>query len=425
MLKALKYPLCFCLIAIGVFYRCASPKEAYRSKENTYKKSSLDLNAKVLAYHISDSLTQLYFTIDNENLLYKRPDTTNWFYAAVKVKFFTYSNTKSKILIDSGSVTLLDRQSDKFYPKILSGSLFSKCKIGQSYICEIAIFDLNKKTKIPYVLIINKTSAATRQSFLIQKNDGSILYDYHLRPNDSVVIKSFINSETTFTVDCFKRDFPLAPPPYSLHERVAFNYKPDSSFVVTRNIGLIKLIVPQKGFYHLLTEKETKTGITLFSTDQSFPGIKDEVEMIKCVRYITSSEEYNALMNSPDKKQAIDEFWKEKGGSNERAKELLRKYYSRVTQANKLFTSFQPGWQTDRGMIYIVFGPPAKIYKYATSEMWVYGSDAQANSLRFNFQKITNPFSENDFVLDRSDYFKYPWHQAVNGWKDGHIFMDN
>jgi GWxTD domain-containing protein len=183
--------------------------------------------------------------------------------------------------------------------------------------------------------------------------------------------------------------------------------------------------MPEKGFYHIVTEKETKNGLTLYSVDPAFPGIKDEEEMIRCIRYITTSEEYKALMNSANKKYAIDEFWKEKGGSNERAKELLKKYYARVKQANKLFTSFQTGWQTDRGMIYVVFGSPTKMYKYPNNEIWIYGMETTANSLRFNFNKIINPFSENDFVLDRNEYFRFPWSQAVTSWKEGRVFMDN
>jgi GWxTD domain-containing protein len=425
MLKQGKYFSLTVFFATLLFYTCTSPKEAYHSKENLYKKTNQELNTKLLAYHINDSVTQIYFSLDNENLLYKRPDTSNMFYAAVKIRFATYTNGKTKQVLDTGGITILDRQGDKFNPKTLKGYLFSKCRMGQSYLTEIAVYDLNKKTRTPYVLDINKTSSGTRQSFLVQKNDGTILYDNHLIAGDTIVVKSFINTETNFVVDYFKHDFPLAPPPFSLVERPDFEYKPDSFFVINRTSGILRIIIPEKGFYHIVTEKETKNGLSLFSVDASFPGIKDETEMIKCIRYITTSDEYKTLLNSTNKKAAIDDFWKDKGGSNERAKELLKKYYSRVQHTNKLFTSFQPGWQTDRGMIYIVFGAPTKMYKYATHEIWIYGLESATNSLRFNFQKIANPFSENYFLLERNDYYKFSWYQAVTGWKEGRVFMDN
>lgn len=407
------------------FICCTSPKEAYHSTENLYKKTNLELHTKLLAYHLSDSVTQIYFTFDNENLVYKRPDTSNWFYSAVKVKFFTYTNSKIRKMVDSGSVTLFDRQDEKFAPKTVKGNLFSKCLLGQSYICEVFVLDLNKKTKIPYVFNIDKTNSGTRQSFLLQKKDGTVLYDNHIIAGDTVVIKSFINTETNFVTDYFKRDFQLAPPPYSTAERKIFNYKPDSFFVAEKKTGIMRLVIPEKGFYHLVTDKETKNGLTLFSVDPAFPGIKDETEMIKCIRYITTAEEYKDLLQSENKKAAIDAFWKEKGGSNERAKELLKKYYGRVQHSNKLFTSFQPGWQSDRGMIYIVFGAPTKMYKYANNELWIYGNETMTGALRFNFLKVINPFSENDFVLERSELFRNPWTQAVTAWKEGRIFMDN
>ena len=223
-------------------------------------------------------------------------------------------------------------------------------------------------------------------------------------------------------MDYFKHDFPLALPPYSTTERTIFNYKPDSFFVIGKTVGVLRLIIPEKGFYHIVTDKDTKNGLTLYSVDASFPGIKDETEMIKCIRYITTSEEYNALMNSNHKKAAIDEFWKEKGGSNERAKELLRKYYLRVQQSNKLFTSFQSGWQTDRGMIYIIYGSPGTIYRSAESESWTYGTPNSSLSLNFFFIKVNNPFSENDFTLSRSPSYESTWYRAVEVWRQGRAY---
>src|ERR1051325_10935037 len=93
--------------------QCRPQKSVYTSKENLYKKNNYDLNARLLAYHINDSLTQLYFTFANENLLYKRPDTSAWFYCAVKVRYQLHINGKTQQLADSGSTMVFDRQSEK------------------------------------------------------------------------------------------------------------------------------------------------------------------------------------------------------------------------------------------------------------------------------------------------------------------------
>ncbi len=87
----------------------------------------------------------------------------------------------------------------------------------------------------------------------------------------------------------------------------------------------------------------------------------------------------------PIKKAAIDDFWLNIGGSLERARELLKKYYGRVKEANKHYSSYTQGWKSDRGMIYIVMGPPANIYKSKKDEIWMYGNESNPNALRFVF----------------------------------------
>lgn len=404
--------------------RCTAPKQGYSSKENLYKKNNQELNAQFVAYHINDSLTQLFFKLPNENLIYKKPDTTVNFYAACKIKFFTYA-ASGKQLIDSGSVLIFDRQSQDVFYKNIFGSMYSKIKSGTNYISDIFVYDLNKKTKSAYVLNIDKNTSFSRQNFLVADANNNVMFDYYIKAGTDVFIKTEYNPEKKLAVDCFNREFPLAPPPFSTIERSSFNYKPDSSFIIVPTEGYYKLKIPQHGFYHIIAEPESKTGLTLFSVDVSFPGLKNETEMIRSTRFIMSKKEYDACLNATNKKLAIDEFWLDIGGSNERAKELLKKYYTRVSEANKLFTSHQMGWQTDRGMIFVIFGAPTNMHKNSDGEAWVYGNEAQPNAIRFNFKKVINPFSDNDFILERSEYYKETWYNAVDHWRQGHIYLDN
>lgn len=383
------------------------------------------MGAGFIVYHINDSISQLFFSLPNDNLNYKRTDTSSWFYTQVKVKYEIPVKDKPRHIADSGSVWIYDRQPEKANSVIISGSLNMKINAGQITSVSVSVYDLNKKTKNNKLIEVDKSSRNTRQNFLMQTANGQILYDYYLHPGDEIYIASLRNQEPSLKVDYFYRDFPLSPPPFSSVERTPFQYQPDSTFNIFRNGYTYKIIIPEKGFYHLITNNQSKEGLTLFSVEEAFPGIKNEVEMIKSSRYIMTMTEFGNCLNSPNKKGSIDEFWKDIGGSNERARELLKKYYSRVQEANKLFTSFQPGWKNDRGMIYIVFGAPGNVYKSDNGEQWIYGNEAQPNSLRFNFKKVINPFSDNDFTLERSEYYKLPWHISVTNWREGHVYLDN
>jgi GWxTD domain-containing protein len=138
-----------------------------------------------------------------------------------------------------------------------------------------------------------------------------------------------------------------------------------------------------------------------------------------------NKEEFESCKNANDKKAAIDNFWITIAGSKERARELLKRYYGRVKEANKYYSSYTQGWKTDRGIIFIVFGPPTSVYKNKNNETWVYGIESNPNSVHFNFIKTKNPFSDNDYILERSVYLKDPYYTAVDYWRQGRIYLQH
>ena len=144
--------------------------------------------------------------------------------------------------------------------------------------------------------------------------------------------------------------------------------------------------------------------------------------MVKPTRYICSRAEYDQLLNSEFLKSSMDHFWKSKTGSKERAKEIIRKYYKRVENANLHFSSYIEGWKTDRGMISIIYGAPNVVSKSNDMEVWVYGDESNVNSLSFVFNKMENPFSENDFKLQRSPAYRSSWYKAVDAWRSGRAY---
>lgn len=100
------------------------------------------------------------------------------------------------------------------------------------------------------------------------------------------------------------------------------------------------------------------------------PGISsyvDDVEVaIRQMRYILSNDERKVLKArlKEDKEQLFYQLWKERDPTPDTEhNELMEEYFQRVGYVNEHFSGWQPGWETDRGMIYILFGPPDEIQR--------------------------------------------------------------
>ena len=80
------------------------------------------------------------------------------------------------------------------------------------------------------------------------------------------------------------------------------------------------------------------------------------------VRWIITDEERNTFKNlktDDEREQFIEQFWLRRDPDPDTdVNEYREEYYTRIAYANEHFTSGIPGWKTDRGRIYIVFGPP-------------------------------------------------------------------
>lgn len=421
-LNKITYPV---ILFVGIFLNsCSTQKINQSNKDRLYKKENNELNSKFTLYHLNDSVSELFFEISNEVLVYKRTDTSNYFYSDVKLLVKISSEDNLNSVKDTVSIKIIDRQSDAVV-KFLKGFIFLNLDNGSNYDLDINVIDNHKKTIYSQSFYCNKENMNSRQNFLVTNYRNEIFYNSYYKPEELIYLQTIRNKEQLYNVDVFKGDFKIALPPFSMELMPHFSYKPDSTYAISKQNDLMEVQLPKTGFVHLKTNKETKEGVTFFVYESSFPKIKNADQMILSTRYIMAKKEFDNCMQAADKKAAIDKFWLEIAGSNERAKELIKKYYGRVQESNKLFSSFQEGWKTDRGMIYIVFGAPSKVTKRRNGEIWTYGEIGNPNSIVFDFIKVINPFTDNDYYLERSDIFKSPWYQAVDMWRQGRVYLDN
>ena len=128
-------------------------------------------------------------------------------------------------------------------------------------------------------------------------------------------------------------------------------------------------------------------------------------------------------MLAPNLKLALDNFWLDRTGNPDRARELIRVYYNRVYYSNYYFTSMKPGWKTDRGMIFIIYGPPQTVTTLPNQEKWIYYKNNYSTTVTFTFDYVPTPYSLSNYVLQRSDSYDTYWRQAVDTWRNGNIYL--
>lgn len=110
----------------------------------------------------------------------------------------------------------------------------------------------------------------------------------------------------------------------------------------------------------------------------------EESEWLSEVRYIITPEEKKIFLEMPEseRKRFVEDFWKRRDPDPDTEEnEYKVEYYKRIEQANKLFRGEgRPGWLTDRGRIYILFGPPTERHTFPMEsrgycrEVWYYGT---------------------------------------------------
>ncbi|MDF2435762.1 MAG: hypothetical protein K0Q95_138 [Bacteroidota bacterium] len=421
----MKRYILYTAVVLGML-ACGTSKNTGTSvtQNPSYKKELNTIRPQFVVFNNSDSTAEIHFKLSSKELLYTRPDGIN-FSSNVLISYRIFSTFDSKEILDSGSVRLVD-ENNTGADKYIMGKMTVKAQSPRSYVARLKVADLNRNSDVAAVVTIEKDNDINRQNFLVKSAaaDAPIFRSY-IKPQEELNIHYKSKLSVSVFVRYYNRAFPLAVPPFSMTEPKPFQYRPDSTFQLEMKNGDVKFIAGKKGFYHIQLDTSKRDGVTLFNFSDAFPDIRKADDMILPLRYITSRQEYDELVNSTNKKASVEKFWMECTGNQDRAKELIRKFYNRVQDGNTYFTSYVEGWKTDRGMIYLIYGAPNVIYKTANSETWTYGEEANLSSLTYTFSKVNNPFTDNDYSLDRSVSYKQSWYSAVDIWRQGRAYLQD
>lgn len=162
---------------------------------------------------------------------------------------------------------------------------------------------------------------------------------------------------------------------------------------------------------------EVSTTAVLSSTfgSMSEEELEDLFDKSKYLATKNEIDKFNKLSNIEGKREFMFEFWKTKDAeSGLNQNEYFRNYMQRVNISNERYNSMgKPGWKTDRGRVFLLYGEPTEIERYPNQidtrpyEIWHFTE--MEGGVYFIFADITG-FS--DYTL-------------VNSTKRGELRDDN
>lgn len=106
--------------------------------------------------------------------------------------------------------------------------------------------------------------------------------------------------------------------------------------------------------------------------------------LYRSLKYVAKSGDFSKIEKLPQTERAawVSRFWKERDPTpGTESNELKEEFYRRVEFTLRNFSTTandKPGWETDRGKIYIIYGPPSEVQRRSIDlhtnpyEVWYY-----------------------------------------------------
>lgn len=144
-----------------------------------------------------------------------------------------------------------------------------------------------------------------------------------------------------------------------------------------------------------------KMKIPLYHSSSSYNSIFSLRDQLQQIKYIASQNEWQILRTTKDSEleRNIELFWERHNNNPAGFKNEFREaFYSRVLKSEEMFTIHKkiPGWKSDRGMIYIKYGPPDEVYE----ELFPAGKVPYIKWYYYKYNKVY-------LFTDRSGYGNY------------------
>lgn len=364
-------------------------------------------------YHYSSDSSLLLFNINTDDLLYARSSKENGFRAQLMVEI-KLIDPDNKQIVYHDSLLYEDNQQSQD-EDLLVGRIPIPIPNNKNLEIRTRYTDLNKKQELILRGFTNKTGKSYADGVLLIMPNGLPLISRVNQSNGTFSIKGNTGGKSKLFYS--NKDFGIAPPPFA--SQVNFG---NIVFEVSNLKDTLVLDSNRQGYYKIGTGIGSNDYFTFLHRPQGFPMPNDYRELLLATSYFQNPDELNPYLKNPNTREAFEAFWLKLTGNKEKAKRSLQEYYERLSEANKFFTQYTDGWKTDRGMVYMILGPPARVFYEENSEIWIYGRDSNVNTISFTFEKKYSDQIGMYYELNRNGGYRQVWSIAVSTWRAGRIF---
>ena len=418
----MKTKLSFIIIIIILTASCVTQQPpGTKTSASKYNPSSYVLHPKFKVFHESETYSKLYLQLFTKELRYSSANKDRINQALIKVNYKITESIRSHDILDSAQTTI---NIKKITGQTSMISFFKIKHIDlENYFIEINLVDVYGNKKSQSYIYVNNSKDDNQQYYLsLKKKNQKPVFNEYLNRIDTFYIKHRKKDIKKMSVSFYKSNFRHAQKPYSTLSENLIKLKTDSAWKIPVKEG--KAIFQSKlpGIYIIRADSTKIRGMLKVLFKDEYPIISQSYQLIDALQYIISEDEYKKLVDSENKKLSVDNFWIKASGNKEKARELLKIWYNRATYSNYYFTTYKEGWKTDRGMIYMVFGPPDDIYHFDDAEKWIYLNTKLDKKLDFIFIRQLNSFSNNDYTLMRNSKFEPMWSKAIKAWHSGQVY---
>jgi GWxTD domain-containing protein len=428
----------FSVFLLGItLYSCRTTQQIADSKDLSYLYNPIknQINPRYNVLNQSDESSVLSVKFFANDLFFSEANPQGVPTAQMLISVKLFNKSEGRRVADT-AVYNISIVKDKERPEYVY-DIPLKVEPGNEYNAEIRIMDRLRLQVVQAFVPFSTISEYNRYNFKVvshfEKNE---LFNPVLKVDEYINLLYSRSHIDSLFISYFRPVKEVPDPPSMVLPEKIIDYEPDRIIALPYS-DTLPMMLPREGVYHCTAGRDKKEGYTFLNLGSTYPAMNSPEVMIEPLAYLASPDELDSLRFSIKPKAALDDFWIKCGGNVDKARELIKIYYTRVLYSNFYFTSFKNGWRSERGMIYIIYGPPDKVYKTIDGENWGYKKSVIKSSwggrytvrdeyLFFNFKKRDSRFSDNDFYLSRNETLITFWDKAIASWRKGVVFrLDN